>query len=163
LPRICAIVPADAARAMIAFLDALELSKVDLLGFSIGGFVAQEIALIRPALVRRLVLAATGPKGAPGMHGWREDMARAARLDQSTPDSLLHIFFAPTATSRALGGQFLGRFMARRDHRDAPTSLAARDAQYDAIVEWASPITARSSVSPGSATRRWSSRATTIR
>ncbi|WP_028066954.1 alpha/beta fold hydrolase [Solirubrobacter soli] len=130
---------ADTGRAMIAFLEALELSKIDLLGFSIGGFVAQEIALIRPALVRRLVLAATGPKGAPGMHRWREDIARAARLDQSTADSLLHIFFAPTETSRALGGQFLARFMARRDDRDAPTSLAARDAQYDAIVEWGIP------------------------
>jgi pimeloyl-ACP methyl ester carboxylesterase len=130
---------ADTARAMIAFLDALELSKVDLLGFSIGGFVAQEIALIRPALVRRLVLAATGPKGAPGMHRWREDIAQAARLDHSTAESLLHIFFAPTQTSRALGGQFLARFMARSDDRDAPTSLAARDAQYDAIVEWGIP------------------------
>jgi pimeloyl-ACP methyl ester carboxylesterase len=56
---------------MIAFADSLGLAEIDLLGFSIGGFVAQEIALVRPALVRRLVLAATGPKGAPGMHGWR--------------------------------------------------------------------------------------------
>jgi pimeloyl-ACP methyl ester carboxylesterase len=55
---------ADTARRMIAFLTALDLTEVDLLGFSIGGFVAQEIALIRPALVRRLVLTATGPKGA---------------------------------------------------------------------------------------------------
>jgi pimeloyl-ACP methyl ester carboxylesterase len=62
---------ADTARQMIDFVEALELSEIDLLGFSIGGFVAQEIALIRPALPRRLVLAATGPKGGPGMHGWR--------------------------------------------------------------------------------------------
>jgi len=100
---------ADAARDMIAFIAALDVSEVDLLGFSIGGFVAQEIALIRPALVRRLVLAATGPKGAPGMHGWREDIALAARLDQSTADSLLHIFFTPSEASRAKGGAFLGR------------------------------------------------------
>ena len=104
---------ADTARRMIAFVDALELSEIDLLGFSIGGFVAQEIALIRPALVRRLVLAATGPKGAPGMHGWREDIADAARLEQATAESLLHIFFAPTETSRAKGREFLGRFTAR--------------------------------------------------
>jgi pimeloyl-ACP methyl ester carboxylesterase len=130
---------ADTARAMIAFLTALDLSEVDLLGFSIGGFVAQEMALIRPALVRRLVLAATGPKGAPGMHGWREDIEAAARLGQSTADSLLHIFFAPTETSRALGDKFLGRFMARSEERDTPSSLAARDAEYDAIVEWGIP------------------------
>jgi len=130
---------ADTARKLIAFAEALGLDAVDLLGFSIGGFVAQDIALIRPALVRRLVLAATGPKGAPGMHGWREDIAAAARQEESTADSLLHIFFAPTATSRAKGGEFLGRFMARSKGRDTPTTLAARDAQYDAIVEWGIP------------------------
>ena len=130
---------ADTARRMIAFIAALELSEVDLLGFSVGGFVAQEIALIRPALVRRLVLAATAPKGAPGMHGWRADIALAARLEQSTAESLLHIFFAPTETSRAKGRAFLGRFMARSEDRDPPSSLAARDAQYDAIVEWGIP------------------------
>jgi pimeloyl-ACP methyl ester carboxylesterase len=130
---------ADTARRMIAFATALGLTEVDLLGFSIGGFAAQEIALIRPALVRRLVLAATGPKGAPGMHGWRDDIAVAARLEQSTAESLLHIFFAPTENGRALGAEFLGRFMARAENRDTPTSLAARDAQYDAIFEWGIP------------------------
>ena len=130
---------AATARRMIAFADALDFSEIDLLGFSIGGFVAQEIALIRPALVRRLVLAATGPKGAPGMHGWREDIAVAARLPQSTAESLLHIFFADSETSRAKGREYLGRFMAPREDRDTPTTLAARDAQYDAIVEWGIP------------------------
>jgi pimeloyl-ACP methyl ester carboxylesterase len=129
----------DMARRMIAFVTAVGLEAIDLLGFSIGGFVAQEIALVRPTLVRRLVLAATGPKGAPGMHGWREDIAVAARLEHSTAESLLHIFFGPTETSRAKGGEFLGRFMARSENRDTPTSLAARDAQYDAIVEWGIP------------------------
>jgi pimeloyl-ACP methyl ester carboxylesterase len=130
---------ADTARQMIAFIAALDLDEVDLLGFSIGGFVAQEMALIRPALVRRLILAATGPKGAPGMHGWREDIVQASHLEPGTADSLLHIFFAPTETSRALGGEFLGRFMARTEERDEPSSLAARDAQYAAIVEWGIP------------------------
>ena len=54
----------------IAFLEAMEFEQVDLLGFSIGSFVAQEIALIRPAVVRRLVLASSAPQGAAGMHGW---------------------------------------------------------------------------------------------
>jgi pimeloyl-ACP methyl ester carboxylesterase len=130
---------ADTARHMIAFVTALGLSEIDLLGFSIGGFVAQEMVLIRPALVRRLVLAATGPKGGPQMHGWRQDIADAARLENGSADSLLHIFFAPTEASRALGGQFLGRWMARSEDRDPKSSLAARDAQYDAIVEWGIP------------------------
>ena len=58
------------ARDAIAFTTALGLSRIDLLGFSIGSFVAQEIALRRPALVHRLVLASSAPKGAAGMHGW---------------------------------------------------------------------------------------------
>jgi pimeloyl-ACP methyl ester carboxylesterase len=129
---------AETARRMIAFIGGLDIERIDLLGFSIGGFVAQEIALVRPTLVRRLVLAATGPKGAPGMHGWRTDIADAAR-GESKPENLLYIMFAHTDTSQAKGLEFLGRFMARQEGRDAPTSDAARDAQYDAIVDWGVP------------------------
>jgi pimeloyl-ACP methyl ester carboxylesterase len=129
---------ASMGRRMIAFIGALGLDRIDLLGFSIGGFVAQEIALMRPTLVRRLVLAATGPKGAPGMHGWRDDIAIAAR-GESRPENLLYIMFAHTATSQAKGVEFLGRFLRRQHGRDAPTSDDARDAQYDAIVEWGIP------------------------
>ena len=129
---------AETARRMIAFLDALGLERIDLLGFSIGGFIAQEIALVRPTLVRRLVLAATGPKRAPGMHGWRADIADAAR-GESKPENLLYIMFAHTDASQAKGREFLGRFAQRQADRDAPTSDAARDAQYDAIVEWGIP------------------------
>jgi pimeloyl-ACP methyl ester carboxylesterase len=93
---------------------------------------------VRPTLVRRLVLAATGPKGAPGMHGWREDIAAAAR-GESRPENLLYIMFAHTETSQAKGMEFLGRLKQRQDGRDAPTSDPARDAQYDAIVEWGIP------------------------
>jgi pimeloyl-ACP methyl ester carboxylesterase len=126
------------ARQMIAFIGALGFDRIDLLGFSIGGFVAQEIALVRPTLVRRLVLSATGPKGAPGMHGWRDDVAAAAR-GESKPENLLYIMFAHTEASQAKGREFLGRFMQRQEGRDAPTSDAVRDAQYDAIVEWGIP------------------------
>jgi pimeloyl-ACP methyl ester carboxylesterase len=129
---------ASTARQMIAFIAALGLDEIDLLGFSIGGFIAQEIALIRPTLIRRLVLAATGPKGAPGMHGWSADIAASAR-GESKPENLLYIMFAHTETSKAKGMEFLSRFMERREGRDVPTSDAARDAQYDAIVEWGVP------------------------
>ena len=125
------------ARQMIAFISALGLDRVDLLGFSIGGFTAQEIALVRPALIRRLVLAATGPKGAPDMHGWRKDIEDAA-CGESKPENLLYIMFAHTDTSQEKGRAFLGRFMQRKD-RDTPTSDAARDAEYDAVVDWGIP------------------------
>src|SRR5690349_21544287 len=111
------------ARQMIAFIAGLGLDPIDLLGFSVGGFTAQEIALVRPDLIRRLVLAATGPKGAPGMHGGRDDIAAAAR-GESKPENLLYIMFAHTDTSQAKGREFLGRFLARQDGRDAPTSDA---------------------------------------
>jgi pimeloyl-ACP methyl ester carboxylesterase len=107
--------------------------------------VAQEIALIRPALVRRLVLAATGPKGAPGMHGWRDDIAVAARLEQSTAESLLHIFFAPTETSRALGAEFLGRFMARAENRDSRRASPRATPNTTRSSSGVSPTTARCS------------------
>ena len=128
---------AQTARRMIAFISALGFDRIDLLGFSIGGFVAQEVALVRPTLVRRLILAATGPKGAPGMHGWRDDIAAAA-LGESKPENLLYIMFAHTDSSQAKGMEFLSRFTARRE-RDAPPSDDARDSQYDAIVEWGIP------------------------
>jgi pimeloyl-ACP methyl ester carboxylesterase len=73
---------AETARQVIAFADAIGLTRTDLLGFSLGGFAAQDVALTRPALVRRLVLAGTGPQGAPGTHGWRQDIAGHARRGQ---------------------------------------------------------------------------------
>ena len=71
------------------------------------------------------------------MHGWRNDIATAAR-GESKPENLLYIMFAHTETSQAKGREYLGRFLERHD-RDAPTSDAARDAQYDAIVDWGVP------------------------
>jgi pimeloyl-ACP methyl ester carboxylesterase len=58
------------AHDAIAFIAAMNLGQADLLGFSIGSFVAQQIALTRPGIVRRLVLASAAPQGAAGMHGW---------------------------------------------------------------------------------------------
>jgi pimeloyl-ACP methyl ester carboxylesterase len=133
---------AQMAADAILFLEALELDHVDLLGFSLGGFVAQEIALVRPGIARRIVLAGTGPKGAPRMHGWREDVAEHARADHPTPDDILYIFFAHTDTSRAKGVEFLQRVTDRAEDRDTPTTIQTRDAQYDAVLEWGIPDTA---------------------
>jgi len=129
----------EMARQIITFTIALDLKKIDLLGFSIGGFAAQDIALVRPDLIRRLVLAGTGPKGAPGMHGWREDIADHARAEVPTGEDLLYIFFAHTETSQAKGVEFLGRFSQRTEERDVPSSIESRDAQYDAVVQWGIP------------------------
>src|SRR5262249_6952940 len=73
----------------LAFLDALEYEHVDVLGFSIGSFVAQELSLIRPALVRRLVLASAAPRGASGMHGWAPDVIAAVGGRRPNPEGYL--------------------------------------------------------------------------
>jgi len=91
------------ARDAIAFLEALELGAVDLLGFSLGSFVAQEIALIRPALVRRVVLASAAPRGAAGMHGWAPDVIGAVGEPAPNPDGYLSVFFTRSPASRQVG------------------------------------------------------------
>ena len=61
-------------RDALGLIDALGLKQIDLLGFSLGGHVAQELVLLRPRLVRRLVLAGTAPQGGPGLHRWSEEV-----------------------------------------------------------------------------------------
>ncbi len=123
----------------IAFLDAMELASVDVLGFSIGSFVAQEIALIRPAAVRRLVLASSAPQGSAGMHGWAPEVIEAVGAPAPNPDGYLGVFFASSATSRQSGMEALGRMTARSEDRDKPTSWQTRQAQYDAVCAWGIP------------------------
>jgi pimeloyl-ACP methyl ester carboxylesterase len=111
---------AQMAVDLLAFTDALGVRRFDVFGFSLGGFVAQDLALLRPWAVRNLVLAGTGPAGAPTMHGWREDIERESRHDVPTAESLLFIFFAHTDTSRALGVDFLRRLGTRTEAWGVP-------------------------------------------
>jgi pimeloyl-ACP methyl ester carboxylesterase len=127
------------ARDALSFLEAMGLDQVDVLGFSIGSFVAQEIALIRPAVVRRLVLASSAPRGAAGMHGWAPEVIGAVGARASNPDGYLSVFFAPSAASRQAGVETLGRLTARTEDRDKPTTWAALQAQYDAVCDWGIP------------------------
>jgi pimeloyl-ACP methyl ester carboxylesterase len=99
---------ADGARR-IAFLSAMQFDQVDILGFSIGSLVAQEIALLRPALLRKLILASSAPQGAAGMHGWAPDVIHAVGAT-SNPEGVLDVFYAPSASSR----QALKRMLSRR-------------------------------------------------
>ena len=127
------------ARDAIAFITALGPAEADLLGFSIGSFVAQEIALRRPGLVRRLVLASTAPKGAVGMHGWASGVIGAIGTPQTSPEEYLGVFFAPSQTSQQAGKEALGRMYARTGDRDEATGWATREAQYDAVCAWGIP------------------------
>jgi pimeloyl-ACP methyl ester carboxylesterase len=134
-PRTVTAMAHDALR----FLEVLELREIDLLGFSLGGFVAQELVLIRPRLVRRLVLAGTGPQGGENMHGFADDVYVSATRDDPSAEDLLALFFERTGAGSAAGREFLQRILARTEDRDADTTLATRDAQLDAIHAWGIP------------------------
>ena len=127
------------AHDAIAFLEAMEFQRVDLLGFSIGSFVAQEIALIRPDLLRRVVLASSAPQGAAGMHGWAPEVIGAVGAPETNPQGYLGVFFAPTTTSREAGQQVAGRIFGRTTGQDEPTTWQTRQAQYDAVCAWGIP------------------------
>jgi pimeloyl-ACP methyl ester carboxylesterase len=128
------------AHGAVDFIEVMNPDRVHLLGFSIGSFVAQEIALIRPDLLRRVVLASSAPQGAAGMHGWAPDVIGAVGRPEPTPQDYVSVFFAPTDTSRAAGQQAAGRiFAARTTDRDEPTTWQTRQAQYDAVCAWGIP------------------------
>jgi pimeloyl-ACP methyl ester carboxylesterase len=120
----------------LAFLDALGLTQVDLFGFSIGGFVAQEVALQRPHLVRRLILAGTGPQGGREMHGWPAEARAHAMKDVQGAEDILYLFFSPSPESQAKGEEFVNRIFTRTDDRDTLPDLTTRDVQSAAIIEW---------------------------
>jgi pimeloyl-ACP methyl ester carboxylesterase len=127
------------ARDAIAFMSAMDLGQVDLLGFSIGSFVAQQVALTRPAIARRVVLASAAPQGAAGMHGWAPDVIGAVGQPETKPEQYLDVFFARSSSSRQAGQQALQRMYARTVDRDKATTWATREAQYDAVCTWGIP------------------------
>ena len=129
----------EMARDAVVFLDALSLREVDLFGFSLGGFVAQEIALTRPGVVRRLILAGTGPKGAPGMQEWSPDVVKSVVVDDIGPEGYVYVFYAHTDSSRAAGQTSLGRIYQRQEGRDEGPSLESKNAQYQAVLAWGVP------------------------
>lgn len=129
----------EMARDALAFLDALEITRYDLLGFSLGGFIAQEIALRRPWQPRRIVLAGTSPQGGQDMHLFIPKVLEIALKDTSSLEDILTLFFESTASSRAKGTAFFERLKQRTTERDTPSTLATRDAQLTAISTWGIP------------------------
>ena len=95
--------------------------------------MAQQVTLGHPDLVRRVVLAGTGPQGGEGMDHFTPAVEAVATKEKSGPESLLFLFFEPTATSQATGRAFLQRLGARTTDREEPSSLQTRDAQLKAI------------------------------
>jgi pimeloyl-ACP methyl ester carboxylesterase len=129
----------EMARGATAFVSAMGYGRVDVLGFSIGSFVAQEIALARPEIVRKLVLASAAPRGAAGMHGWAPDVIGAVGQREGSPEGYLAVFFTGSEASRQAGQQALSRMYTRQADRDDATTWATRLAQYDAVCDWGIP------------------------
>ncbi|SFR02806.1 Pimeloyl-ACP methyl ester carboxylesterase [Lentzea waywayandensis] len=125
------------ARDAIAFIRALGHDQVDLLGFSLGGFVAQVIAQEEPRLVRKLILAGTGPVGGQGIDKVTQitvfDILRATL---SFKDPKEYLFFTRTAAGKAAARQFVNRLKERTTDRDKPISVTAFRNQLKAIHAW---------------------------
>ena len=121
----------------VAFIKALHLVQVDVLGISIGGFVAQEIALQAPDLVRKLILIGTGPRGGEGMATLTPEAQRIFGATYDPPEHLwLAVHFGPSEKAQAAGLQFLKRMHLRQVDRDPEVSEKVGEKQIGAIVKW---------------------------
>jgi pimeloyl-ACP methyl ester carboxylesterase len=122
----------EMARHALAFSDALGLKKFSVVGFSLGGMIAQQLALDHRDRVNRIILLGTGPRGGEGM-----TFTELSAEERADPDQfLLTAFFSPTDASQAAGRAYLKRLAARTRDRDRPVSTRTADAQLHAIREW---------------------------
>jgi pimeloyl-ACP methyl ester carboxylesterase len=127
----------EMARDAVTFIRALGFDQVDLFGFSMGGMIAQVIAQEEPRLVRRMIIAGTGPAGGEGI----EKVTRISYLDTARglltrQDPKQFLFFTRTPNGRAAGKQFLARLEERTKDRDKAISVGSFRAQLKAIHRW---------------------------
>jgi len=136
--------PAIAAD-IIAFVKALGLKELDLFGFSIGGMVAQQVALDAPELVRRILLAGTGPSAGEGMQEFSPEVLEIVNRPNSTQqERSLDLFFSKSPTSYAAGKAWLNRIAARKLDREPEAKPQVAEAQLVALAKWgAIPATDR--------------------
>ncbi|MFI7706083.1 alpha/beta fold hydrolase [Nonomuraea sp. NPDC049480] len=125
------------AKDAVTFIRALGLNQVDLLGFSMGGMIAQVIVQDEPQLVRKLILAGTGPAGGEGI----KNVTKLSHLDTvrgllTLQDPKQFLFFTRTPNGRQAGKQFLARLKERTDNRDKAISFKSYFAQLSAIHSW---------------------------
>jgi pimeloyl-ACP methyl ester carboxylesterase len=121
----------------IAFSRALGFTKADMLGFSIGGMVAQEITLQAPDLVRKLILVGTGPRGGEGMESMTQVAKRIFGAVYDPPENMwLAVLFSPSEASQAAGMAFLKRKHLRQEGRDPEVNDKVSPAQVEAMDKW---------------------------
>jgi pimeloyl-ACP methyl ester carboxylesterase len=124
----------------VAFCRALGLEAINIVGFSLGGMIAQQLALDHPDLVRRLILLGTAPRGGEGL-----TFTELSSEEQTDPVTfLLGAFFSPSEASQEAGREYLKRLESRKEDRDLPVSRNSVVAQLAAIREWGTiPATGR--------------------
>src|SRR3989442_4068513 len=122
----------------MAFLDGLGIKTCDVLGFSLGGVIAQQMAQDRPSIIRRMILVGTAPRGGEDiMHLEKPSLAKHLQNPQNRGYTVLQkIFFATTTTSQAAGDAFIARLMQRKDDREPPSGPNVASAQLAAFREW---------------------------
>ncbi|GAC96096.1 alpha/beta hydrolase fold [Pseudozyma hubeiensis SY62] len=126
----------DMADDMCAVIHELGLAQVDLLGFSLGGFVAQEITVRHPRLVRKLVLTRTGPAGGEGVGTWGSMPWLFLKSLLTLRDPKYYLFFPPSPNGRSAAEDFLSRIAERKVERDASPSALAFYRQTLAAKAW---------------------------
>jgi pimeloyl-ACP methyl ester carboxylesterase len=131
---------AEMADGALEFIDALELSSLDLLGWSMGGFIAQTVALARPALVRRLVVAGSGPGRVPDMPATPDKVLAIMGKQNSDDEDVLYLFFPETADARAAGIASLRRLETRLAESQSAVSAQAGDAQLAAVTAFGTGV-----------------------
>lgn len=128
------------AQHAVNLVRALGLPQADLLGFSMGSLVAQQVAYERPALVRRLVLVGSGPRAGVGMASLTPEFQAELGKTRARPeDLLLDVFFTPSAGSQAAGHAYLARLAERTSDRDAAINDQVVPAQVAAFAAWGAP------------------------
>jgi pimeloyl-ACP methyl ester carboxylesterase len=126
------------AEHVASFADALGLKRVDVLGYSLGGMVAQEVALEWPNLVRKMVLAATAPEGGEDIMHMEKPELRKITEDPNIPglEKLVKLFFAPSESSQAAGKAFAARLAERQKDREPLAGPNVAMAQITAFRAW---------------------------
>ena len=131
----------DMAKYAAGLLQRLGVNKADLLGFSMGSLIAQQVTLDHPELVRRLILVGSSPRSGVGMASLTPEFQGYLAKKRDVPDELLlDVFFTQTAESQAAGREFLTRLRARKVNRDVDVDSKTAPAQAAAIAGWGAPI-----------------------
>lgn len=127
----------DMAKDAIVFIHALGYKQVDIVAFSMGGFITQELLLVEPALVRKAILAGTGPRGGKGISDVVDLTYKEIKKGQETSrDAKFYLFFTQNKVGKKAAVDFLKRLKERTENRDTIVGLSVLEKQLKAIETW---------------------------